>query len=95
MLFNSRHVIHIPSFCIVKLLCCEGHFSNITLIDANSQGFDVSNFTGSDQKVASYQLVIFEVMTPKSDFLLIGVGTIAFKGSMNTVDFGKTPLFVE
>ena len=34
-------------------------------------------------------------MTPKSDFLLIGVGTIAPKGSMNTTNFGKTSLFVE
>ena len=60
----------------------------------NSQGFDVSNFTGSDQKVAPYQLVFFEVMTPKSDFLIIGVGTIAPKGSMNTANFRKTSLSV-
>ena len=60
-----------------------------------SQGSDVSNFIGSDQKVAPYQLAVFEVMTPKSDFLLIGVGTIAPNGSMNTADFGKTLLFVE
>ena len=26
--------IHIPSFRIVNLLCCEGHFSNITFINA-------------------------------------------------------------
>ena len=60
-----------------------------------SQGSDVSNFTESDQKVAPYQLVVFEVMTPKSHFLLIGIGTIAPKGSMNTVNFGKTSLLVE
>ena len=60
-----------------------------------SQGSDVSNFIGSDQKVAPYQLVVSEVMTPKRDFLLIGVGTIAPKGSMNKADFGKTSLFVE
>ena len=29
-----HHVIHISSFRIVKLLCCEGHFSNITFTDA-------------------------------------------------------------
>ena len=62
---------------------------------SNSQGSDVSNFIGSDQKVAPYQLVVFEVITPKSDSLLIGVGTIAPKGSMDTADFGKTSLFVE
>ena len=33
---SSRHVIHIPSFCIVNLLCCGGHFSNTTLIDAKN-----------------------------------------------------------
>ena len=34
-------------------------------------------------------------MTPKNDFLLIEAGTITPKGSMNTVIFGKTSLFVE
>ena len=34
-------------------------------------------------------------MVPKSDFLLIGAGTITPKGSMNTANFGKTSLFVE
>ena len=34
-------------------------------------------------------------MTPKSDFLLIGAGTITPKASMNTENFGKTSLFVE
>ena len=34
-------------------------------------------------------------MTPKSDFLLIGVTTITPKGSMNTANFGKTSLFVD
>ena len=34
-------------------------------------------------------------MTPKSDFLLTGAGTITPKGSMNTANFGKTSLFVE
>ena len=33
LLFNLRHVIHIPSFRIVNLLCCSGNFSNITLIE--------------------------------------------------------------
>ena len=28
-------------------------------------------------------------MTPKSDFLLIGTGTIEPEGSMNTANFGK------
>ena len=60
-----------------------------------SQGSDVSNFLGSDQKVAPYQLVVFWVMTLKSDFLLIEAGTITTKGSMNTANFGKISLFVE
>ena len=34
-------------------------------------------------------------MTPKSDFLLIGAGTITPKGFMNTANFGKTSLFVK
>ena len=32
-LFNSRHVVHIPSFRIVNLLCCGVTFSDITLVD--------------------------------------------------------------
>ena len=52
-------------------------------------GCDVSNLIGSDQLVAPYYLVVFEVMTPKSDFLLIGNGTITPKGSMNTANYGK------
>ena len=60
----------------------------------NSQSSDVSNFIESDQKVALYQLVVFWVMTPKSDFLLIGDGTITPKGSINTANFGKTSLFI-
>ena len=32
--FNSQHVIYIPSFRVVNLLFCGGHFSNITFIDA-------------------------------------------------------------
>ena len=34
LLFNSRDVIHIPSFCIANLQRCGDHFSNITLIGA-------------------------------------------------------------
>ena len=34
LLFNSRHVIRISCFYIVNLLCCGGHFSNITFIYA-------------------------------------------------------------
>ena len=64
-------------------------------ITFKSQGSNVSIFIGSDQKVAPYQLVVFQVMTPKSDFLLIGAGTITPKGSMNTTNFGETSLFVE
>ena len=63
-------------------------------ITFKSQGSNVSIFIGSDQKVAPYQLV-FQVMTPKSDFLLIGAGTITPKGSMNTTNFGETSLSVE
>ena len=65
------------------------HTSNI------SQGSDVSNFIRSDQKVALYQLVAVCVVTPKSDFLLIGIGTITPNWSMNTVKFGKNSQFVE
>ena len=61
----------------------------------NSQGSDVWNFIGRDQKIAPYQLVVFEVMTPKSDFLLISVGGITPKGFMNTAKFRKTSLFLE
>ena len=32
-----KNVIHIPSFSIVKLLCCGGHFSSITFIDAKTK----------------------------------------------------------
>ena len=60
-----------------------------------SRGSNVPNVIGSDQKVAPYHLVVFEVMTPKSDFLLIGAGTTTPKVSMNTANFGKTSLFVE
>ena len=35
--FNLRHAIHIPSFRIVNPLCCGGHFSNITFIDARTK----------------------------------------------------------
>ena len=34
MLFNLSHLIHTPPFRVVNLLCCGGHFSNITFIDA-------------------------------------------------------------
>ena len=64
-------------------------------IDTYSRGSDVLNFIGSDQKVAPYNLVVFKVMTPKNDFLLIGAGTITPKGFMNTANLGKTSLFVE
>ena len=33
LLFNLRHVIQIPSFRIVNLLCCGGHFSSIAVIE--------------------------------------------------------------
>ena len=44
-----------------------------------SRGSDISNFIRSDQKVAPY-LVVFQVITPKSDFLLIGAETTTPKG---------------
>ena len=37
LLFNLRHVIHIPSFCMVNLLCWGGHFSYITFIDVKTK----------------------------------------------------------
>ena len=60
-----------------------------------SQDSHVSNFIGSDQKVAPYLLVGFEVMTPKSDFLIVENRTITPKGSINTANLGKTSLFIE
>ena len=66
-----------------------------TIKYANSRDSDVSNFIGSDQKVEPNHLAAFQVMTSKSDFLLIGVGTITLKGSMNTANSGKTSLLVE
>ena len=69
---------------------------NVTrLVTFFSQGSDISNFMESDQKVAPYLLYVFWVTTAKSDFLLIGAGTITPKGSINTANFGKTSLFVE
>ena len=32
LLFNLRHVIHIPFFRIVNLLCFGGHFSSMRLL---------------------------------------------------------------
>ena len=37
LVFNLRHVIQILSFRIVNLLCCGGHFSKITFIDAKTR----------------------------------------------------------
>ena len=37
LLFNLRHVIYIPSFRIVNLLCCGDHFSNVTFVDAKTK----------------------------------------------------------
>ena len=48
IVIQFKNVIHILSFCMVNLLlCCGGHFSNITFIDANTKyrspyHFDVS-----------------------------------------------------
>ena len=81
--------------CSLKILIQNLLFYFSFLFNTFSQASDVSNFIGSDQKVAPYQLVGFQVMTPKSYFLLIGAGTITPKGSMNTVNFEKTLLFVE
>ena len=36
LLFNLRHVIHIPSFLIVNLLCIGGHFISMTFIHAKT-----------------------------------------------------------
>ena len=35
--YKKKHVIHIPFFGIVNLLCCGGSFSNITFIDAKTK----------------------------------------------------------
>ena len=53
------------------------------------RGPDVSNFIGSDQKVAPYHLVVSWAMTPKSYFFVTGVGIITSKGSIKTANFGK------
>ena len=37
LLFNLRHVIHIPSFHIVNQLCYEVNFSNITFTYPNAK----------------------------------------------------------
>ena len=37
LLFNLKHVIHIPSFRIVNLLRCGGRFSSITVIDVKTK----------------------------------------------------------
>ena len=37
LLFNLRHVIQIPSFRIVNLLCCGGHLGSTTFIDAKTK----------------------------------------------------------
>ena len=48
IVIQFKNVIHILSFCMVNLLlCCGGHFSNITFIDAKTKyrspyHFDVS-----------------------------------------------------
>ena len=54
-----------------------------------SRSSDISNFIGSDQKVAPHQLVVFYLMTPKSDFWVIGAETITPKGSMNKANLEK------
>ena len=37
LLFNLRHVIHIPSYRIANLQCCGNHFSSTTFIDAKTK----------------------------------------------------------
>ena len=37
LLFNLRHVIQIPSFRIVNLLCCGGHLGSTTFTDAKTK----------------------------------------------------------
>ena len=51
LLFNSRHTSHIPSFGIVNLQCCGGHFNNITLIDAKAKYRGPYLFWGRPQHV--------------------------------------------
>ena len=49
--YSSRHLIHIPSFRIVNLLCCGGHFIKITLIDAKAKYRSSYLFWGCPQHV--------------------------------------------
>ena len=51
LLFSSRHVIHIPSFCILNLLCCGGHFDNITFTDARTKYRSPVSLLGPPQDV--------------------------------------------
>ena len=58
-------------------------------INDYSRGSHIWNFTGSDQEVAPYQLVVSWVIAPRSDFLLIEARTITPKRSMNTENMEK------
>ena len=49
--YSSRHVIHIPSFRFVNLLCCRGHFSNIRLTDAKVKYISPYLFWGRPKHV--------------------------------------------
>lgn len=37
LLFNLRHLIHIPSFRIINLLCCRGPFTNVPFNDVKTK----------------------------------------------------------
>lgn len=53
-----------------------------------------SNFIKSGRKFALYNLVVFQITTPKSNFLFIEAMAITYKGPMNTTNFGKTLLLI-
>ena len=55
--YSSRHLIHIPSFRIVNLQCCGGHFSNITLNDAKARYRSPYPFWGRPQHVLGRSFV--------------------------------------
>ena len=87
LLFNLRPVIHIPSFRMVSLLCCGGHFSNITFIDIKTTlGRPHDDSEGRPQDVSrtrllglSIRLYVHVFITSAGDVLKTLVGDIPWR----------------